>query len=279
MFALPAAPPSVTIVSRSVVVEPGKVTGLKVSCPRGTVAASAGVSHALSDVDTLRSQPAGPRGWQFRFLSPEGDKRGSVSVSAVCLNGHARTVSRVVSSRERVTVEFFCPARSNATGFGWSHGIPEDAFTGHLGWILRRVSLGDSVVASDLASDARSPSGPLRLFWRCVPEVWRHLEQIAFAATVRPGENVLFRKCGGNFRAIGGGFELPGTGFFDGFAVTSPKAGRWSIYSADSGPRKVMIPLLCLSPKVLPVPARRRALLPLVLRPEPARAVRILRRL
>ncbi|HEX9415959.1 MAG TPA: hypothetical protein VF895_04565 [Gaiellaceae bacterium] len=56
MLALPAAPPAVTIVSRSVLVQPGKVTGLSVSCPGGKVAASAGVSRALPDVDTLRAR-------------------------------------------------------------------------------------------------------------------------------------------------------------------------------------------------------------------------------
>ncbi len=243
MHALPAKTP-VALVSRSVALAPGRITAASLSCPYGRVPVSGGVSGDLSGVDTLRSRPH-LYSWQFRLLNPEGAGTSTVRVSLTCMPATATTVGRSFQSSTRARGKLACPTGFSATGFGWDYPAPQDAFQGFLGWVIRQVEPGWKIVASDLAYDARSPSGPIHLYGRCVRH--QHFERVRFAASPGKGEYTVERRCPRGGTAVGGGFSLGGDQFLDGFALSTLSSGRWTIFNRGPRVSRVRLTLVCMS--------------------------------
>jgi len=240
MHALPAKTP-VVIVARSVALAPGRVTSASLSCPRGKSPVSGGVSGDLSGVDTLRSRP-NLRSWQFRLLNPEGAGRVTVRISLTCMAATVTTVGRSVESSPRARVGLSCPAGYSAAGSGWDYPAVQDAFQGFLGWVIRQIRPGWTVVASDLAYDSHSQSGPIHLYGRCVRGA--KLKRVQFTASAGRGDYTVERRCPRGGTAVGGGFSLRGDQFLDGFVVTSASSARWTIFNRG-GRARVLLWLVC----------------------------------
>src|SRR5436309_8882106 len=131
MVAVPVALAQVVLdhtVFRDGILPAGAARTQTVGCPRGSVAASGGVSSAGPAVVLLRAKPEGTGAYAFRIGNP-GDQGRRVTVAVACRRLLARgsffkltpltPKGLQVPARGQRTASLFCPASAAAAGAGF----------------------------------------------------------------------------------------------------------------------------------------------------------------
>ena len=102
------------------------ITMFTVSCPRGYIAAGAGVSTPLAGATLLRITPAGFGAYTFRFGNPARNDPGRVTVAVTCRKIRSGPLLKLkpvtsrfsVKPRTRKSATLPCPAQTTPAGPG-----------------------------------------------------------------------------------------------------------------------------------------------------------------
>jgi hypothetical protein len=241
--------------SRSVAIPAGATKALSVSCPKGSLAVSAGASRSGEGIHLLATRPLGPRTFAFR-LANTGALDQHVTVAAACrrvrvAEGRAPFLRLTAQRRVKLRVppvtlkqaRFNCPSGTvpAAAGFDLGRGalsIREETQDLHLltfgvfnsGLAARSVSFYAGCLTVVRSSGARAT----RL----------HVSLATDTAPVHNGAQVVTRLCPRGWLALAAGYDLPAGVELNGAAAVG-RAGKWSLTNPEQKPVLAQLQLAC----------------------------------
>jgi len=243
-------------VFRSHTLRAGASTAFAVSCPRGYVATSAGVSDPASGVTLRDLWPSGLGTYSFRFANPAGNATRRVTVAVACRKAdtaghrgrvalHQRPVrfAATIPAGGGKTVEFACPAHTVPAGIGFERAES-------IG--IRRATMhpgGFSFVVFNNGSRARQ----VVLYGNCLTVLHAaelRTEELAFKITtysnlVEPGAQQVSHVCPRGWVALGAGFALRSPSNTVQGAVALSTGGRWWVQNKGQAASVVQLQLVC----------------------------------
>lgn len=236
-----------------------------VSCPRGYVAASAGISNPAPGVTLLSIRPWGVAGYRFRFGNPAANADQQVTVVAACRSFAFKSAARLKVAQVQMRVKVpggqlkpaALPCPSNTLPAGWGGDIaPAQSARGSVPsaarMSLRTVSMGlggfsfslrnsgtktQSVTLYGTCLTALSPAGTSRERLR--------VRITTFPVLLQPGSRRVVRSCATGWVSLAVGYVLrsPAT-TIDGVAAIGA-SGRWWVASDAEGQSSVDLKLVC----------------------------------
>jgi len=236
-----------------------------VSCPRGYVAASAGISNPAPGVTLLSIRPWGVAGYRFRFGNPAANADQQVTVVAACRSFAFKSAARLKVAQVQMRVKVpggqlkpaALPCPSNTVPAGWGGDIaPAHSARGSVPsaarMSLRTVSMGlggfsfflrntgtkaQSVTLYGTCLTALSPAGTSRERLR--------VRITTFPVLLQPGSRRVVRSCATGWVSLAAGYVLrsPAT-TIDGVAAIGA-SGRWWVASDAEGQSSVDLNLVC----------------------------------
>ena len=253
-------------VFRSAGLPAGAVRALTVTCPRGYVAASGGVSRAARGVEVLRARPSGPRAFAFRLGNPVSSSARRVGVSVACwairapagpdiaLRQIGPSVLSIAPHSQRAT-SLACPSDTGPAGAGvdLAPGVQGQAagFTGtQLSVRSMTTSLrGFSYVIRNSGANART----VAVSGNCItvvsspgaPRAQLGFKVTTFRSLFRPGRRSTTRACPLGWRSLATGYSLPSPSLSLEGAAAVAGAGRWWVTNAGGAPTRLVLQLVC----------------------------------
>lgn len=236
-----------------------------VSCPRGYVAASAGISNPAPGVTLFSIRPWGIAGYRFRFGNPAANADQQVTVVAACRSFAFKSAARLKVAQVQMRVKVpggqlkpaALPCPSNTLPAGWGGDIaPAHSARGSVPsaarMSLRTVSMGlggfsfslrntgtktQSVTLYGTCLTALSPAGTSRERLR--------VRITTFPVLLQPGSRRVVRSCATGWVSLAAGYVLrsPAT-TIDGVAAIGA-SGRWWVASDAEGQSSVDLKLVC----------------------------------
>jgi hypothetical protein len=243
------------------------VTGFSAGCPRGYVAASAGVSAPATGTTVLSVRPAGNRAFIFRFGNPAKNPARRVTVAVACrrLAGQTRGVFLRVSPLTPRTVLVpsggqrsatrACPAGTAAAGAGVDLAPGRRAasagFRGNP-LSIRRMSAGVHSFSFTVRNSGAT-ARPVALAGNCITVVAQapaarrrlHVKVISFLGAVEPGRRKVARSCPQGWVSLAAGYGVASPAVTVEGAAAVGDGGRWSVASTAAGPTQVELDLTC----------------------------------
>jgi hypothetical protein len=234
----------------------GATTAFAVTCPRGYVATSAGVSEPASGVTLLDLRPRGLGTYSFRFGNPAGNATRRVTVAVACRKADAtgrrtrvalqqrpvRFAATIPAGRSKA-VEFVCPAHTVPAGIGFERAEPVG---------IRRATMhagGFSFVVFNNGARARK----VVLYGNCLTVLHAaelRTEELAFKITtyrdlVEPGTQRISHACPRGWVALGAGFalRLPAQALQGAAALAT--GGRWWVENDGQAASVAELQLVC----------------------------------
>jgi hypothetical protein len=236
-----------------------------VSCPRGYVAASAGISNPAPGVTLLSIRPWGVASYRFRFGNPAANADQQVTVVAACRSFAFKSAARLKVAQVQMRVKVpggqlkpaALPCPSNTLPAGWGGDIaPAHSARGSVPsaarMSLRTVSMDlggfsfslrntgtktQSVTLYGTCLTALSPAGTSRERLR--------VRITTFPVLLQPGSRRVVRSCATGWVSLAAGYVLrsPAT-TIDGVAAIGA-SGRWWVASDAEGQSSVDLKLVC----------------------------------
>ena len=252
-------------VFHTVYLAPGTIRSVLVSCPRGYVAASAGISNPAPGVTLLSIRPWGAAGYRFRFGNPAANA-DQVTVVAACRSLAFKSAARLkvapVQTRVKVPAGQLKPAAlpcpSNTLPAGWGDDLaPAHSARGSTPGAANRVSLravsmglgGFSFSLRNTGTKAQS----VTLYGTCLTALRpagtsRERLQVritTFPVLLQQGSRRVVRSCATGWVSLAAGYVLgsPAT-TIDGAAAIGA-SGRWWVASDAEGQTSVDLKLVC----------------------------------
>lgn len=242
------------------------LTTFTVTCPRGYIAGSAGISTPAPGVTLLGIRPAGARTFTFRFGNPVTNPDQQVTVVVSCLKFASKMPIRLKVSPVQLKVTV-APSRPNSAALlcppdtspaGWGEDIaPVRSGQGYLPGAAARVSLRK--VSMDLGGfsfslrNSGTKAQSVTLYGTCVtalrsPEASRerlHVRITTFRTPLQPGNRRIAESCSTGWVSLTAGYALrsPLT-TIDGVAAIGTGA-RWWVASDAEGQTTVDLQLVC----------------------------------
>jgi hypothetical protein len=236
-----------------------------VSCPRGYVAASAGISNPAPGVTLLSIRPWGVAGYRFRFGNPAANADQQVTVVAACRSFAFKSAARLKVAQVQMRVKVpggqlkpaALPCPSNTLPAGWGGDIaPAQSARGSVPsaarMSLRTVSMGlggfsfslrnsgtktQSVTLYGTCLTALSPAGTSRERLR--------VRITTFLVLLQPGSRRVVRSCATGWVSLAAGYVLRSpASTIDGVAAIGA-SGRWWVASDAEGQSSVDLKLVC----------------------------------
>jgi hypothetical protein len=231
-------------------------TAFAVTCPRGYVATSAGVSEPASGVTLLDLWPRGLGTYSFRFGNPAGNATRRVTVSVACRKADSADRRARVALRQRPVrfaatipagtgkaVEFVCPSHTVPAGIGFvrAESVGIRRATMHAG--------GFSFVVFNNGTRTRK----VVLYGNCLtvlhPAELR-TEELAFKITtyrdlVEPGTQRISHACPRGWVALGAGFTLRSPSHSVQGAAALVTGGRWWVENDGQAASVTELQLVC----------------------------------
>ena len=236
-----------------------------VSCPRGYVAASAGISNPAPGVTLLSIRPWGVAGYRFRFGNPAANAEQQVTVVAACRSFAFKSAARLKVAQVQMRVKVpggqlkpaALPCPSNTLPAGWGGDIaPAQSARGSVPsaarMSLRTVSMGlggfsfslrnsgtktQSVTLYGTCLTALSPAGTSRERLR--------VRITTFLVLLQPGSRRVVRSCATGWVSLAAGYVLRSpASTIDGVAAIGA-SGRWWVASDAEGQSSVDLKLVC----------------------------------
>jgi hypothetical protein len=236
-----------------------------VSCPRGYVAASAGISNPAPGVTLLSIRPWGVAGYRFRFGNSAANADQQVTVVAACRSFAFKNAARLKVAQVQMRVKVpggqlkpaALPCPSNTLPAGWGGDIaPAHSARGSVPsaarMSFRTVSMSlagfsfslrntgtktQSVTLYGTCLTAVSPAGTSRERLR--------VRITTFPVLLQPGSRRVVRSCATGWVSLAAGYVLrsPAT-TIDGVAAIGA-SGRWWVASDAEGQSSVDLKLVC----------------------------------
>jgi hypothetical protein len=236
-----------------------------VSCPRGYVAASAGISNPAPGVTLLSIRPWGVAGYRFRFGNPAANADQQVTVVAACRSFAFKSAARLKVAQVQMRVKVpggqlkpaALPCPSHTLPAGWGGDIaPAHSARGSVPsaarMSLRTVSMGlggfsfslrntgpktQSVTLYGTCLTALSPAGTSRERLR--------VRITTFPVLLQPGSRRVVRSCATGWVSLAAGYVLRSpAATIDGVAAIGA-SGRWRVASDAEGQSSVDLKLVC----------------------------------
>jgi len=237
-----------------------------VSCPRGYVAASAGISNPAPGVTLLSIRPWGVAGYRFRFGNPAANADQQVTVVAACrslaFKSAARLKVALVQMRVKVPGSQLKPATlpcpSNTLPAGWGGDIaPAHSARGSVPSAATRMSLRTASMGLGGFSFSLRNTGTktqsITLYGTCLTALRpagtsRGRLQVritTFPVLLQPGSRRVVRNCATGWVSLAAGYVLrsPAT-TIDGVAAIGAR-GRWWVASDAEGQAAADLKLVC----------------------------------
>jgi hypothetical protein len=236
-----------------------------VSCPRGYVAASVGISNPAPGVTLLSIRPWGVAGYRFRFGNSAANADQQVTVVAACRSFAFKSAARLKVAQVQMRVKVpggqlkpaALPCPSNTLPAGWGGDIaPAHSARGSVPsaarMSFRTVSMSlagfsfslrntgtktQSVTLYGTCLTAVSPAGTSRERLR--------VRITTFPVLLQPGSRRVVRSCATGWVSLAAGYVLrsPAT-TIDGVAAIGA-SGRWWVASDAEGQSSVDLKLVC----------------------------------
>jgi hypothetical protein len=236
-----------------------------VSCPRGYVAASVGISNPAPGVTLLSIRPWGVAGYRFRFGNSAANADQQVTVVAACRSFAFKSAARLKVAQVQMRVKVpggqlkpaALPCPSNTLPAGWGGDIaPAHSARGSVPsaarMSFRTVSMSlagfsfslrntgtktQSVTLYGTCLTAVSPAGTSRERLR--------VRITTFPVLLQPGSRRVVRSCATGWVSLAAGYVLrsPAT-TVDGVAAIGA-SGRWWVASDAEGQSSVDLKLVC----------------------------------
>jgi hypothetical protein len=236
-----------------------------VSCPRGYVAASVGISNPAPGVTLLSIRPWGVAGYRFRFGNSAANADQQVTVVAACRSFAFKNAARLKVAQVQMRVKVpggqlkpaALPCPSNTLPAGWGGDIaPAHSARGSVPsaarMSFRTVSMSlagfsfslrntgtktQSVTLYGTCLTAVSPAGTSRERLR--------VRITTFPVLLQPGSRRVVRSCATGWVSLAAGYVLrsPAT-TIDGVAAIGA-SGRWWVASDAEGQSSVDLKLVC----------------------------------
>jgi hypothetical protein len=234
----------------------GATTAFSVTCPRGYVATSAGVSEPASGVALLDLRPRGLGTYFFRFANPGGNAARRVTVAVACRKADSAGSRARVALRQRPVrfsatipagtgkaVEFVCPAHTVPAGIGFERAEPVG---------IRRATMHAGGFSFVVFNNGARPRKVV-LYGNCLtvlhPAELR-TEELAFKITtyrdlVEPGTQRISHACPRGWVALGAGFVLRSPAQALQGAAALATGGRWWVENDGQAASVVELQLVC----------------------------------
>jgi len=253
-------------VFHTVVLPSNTIRSVLVSCPRGYVAASAGISNPAPGVTLLSIRPWGVAGYRFRFGNPAGNADRQVTVVAACRSLAFKSAARLkvtpvqmkvkVAARQLKPAALSCP--SNTLPAGWGHEIAlAHGARGYVPGPATRVSL--RTVSMDLGGfsfslrNSGTKAQSVTLYGTCLTALRPagtsrerlHVRITTFPVILQPGSRRVVRSCATGWVSLAAGYVLrsPAT-TIDGAAAIGA-SGHWWFASGEKGQSTADLKLVC----------------------------------
>lgn len=238
-----------------------------VTCPRGYVAASGGVSAAAPGVALLRAEPAGSRAYAFRLGNSTGNAR-RVTVSVACRTLRTRAgpgadielkqlkpKSLQVAPGAQRSAALVCPAGTVPAGSGIDltpGGRGQSAGFGGTKLSVRRITAS----LRSFSFAVRNSGGSARrvaLSGNCITVVSRpgaprqllRVKVITFRGSVDTGRHSIGRSCQRGWFSLAAGYSLPAPSLAVEGAAAVGGSGTWSVVNGGGDSTRVVLQLVC----------------------------------
>jgi hypothetical protein len=271
LVVVPSATPQVvvaTTIFRTVNLRQDAITAFKVACPPGYLPVSAGVSTPAPGTTTLGIRPTGQRGYTFRIGNPSSNPARLVTVAASCRRvpavspkTPALTLSQVktkpiaVPAGGQKTVTLPCPSRTLAAGSGLDldpgrSGGSAPHFGGtslsvrRLTGTLKAFTLGIRNTGSATRSAVLYGSCLTLVRPAGAPRERLQVNVTTWTTPLRPGGQVVSKRCGRGWFSLGTGYTLPPVVRLGGSAAISG-GGRWALTNGASVRTLTDVQLVC----------------------------------
>lgn len=270
LVAASSASPQVVVaqtVFHTAAVRPNAVTTFNVTCPRGYVAVSGGVSTAAPGVTTLSIRPIGLRMYAFRFGNPAANPSQHVTVAVACRRIRVRRgmspFLKLTSLKLRpVQVKpasqkaafLKCPSGTVPAGTGFDLDLGRSKALGRFSGTslsIRRQTQTLKGVAFTLRNSG-SRARPVALYGTCLTVVRPPgaaserllLKIITDTTPIHPGAQVVTHSCPRGWTALATGFALPTSLAMEGSAAVAG-VGKWSLTNSADSAALADLQLLC----------------------------------
>jgi hypothetical protein len=237
-----------------------------VSCPRGYVAASAGISNPAPGVTLLSIRPWGVAGYRFRFGNPAANADQQVTVVAACRSLAFKSAARLKVALVQMKVKVpgsqlkpaTLPCPSNTLPAGWGGDIaPAHSARGSVPSAATRMSLRTASMGLGGFSFSLRNTGTktqsITLYGTCLTALRpagtsRGRLQVritTFPVLLQPGSRRVVRNCATGWVSLAAGYVLrsPAT-TIDGVAAIGA-SGRWWVASDAEGQAAADLKLVC----------------------------------
>jgi hypothetical protein len=241
------------------------IRSVLVSCPRGYVAASAGISNPAPGVTLLSIRPWGVGGYRFRFGNPAANADQQVTVVAACRSFAFKSAARLKVAQVQMRVKVpggqlkpaALPCPSNTLPAGWGGDIaPAHSARGSVPsaarMSLRTVSMGLGGFSFSLRNTGTKTQS-VTLYGTCLTAlspVGTSRERLrvritTFPVLLQPGSRRVVRSCATGWVSLAAGYVLrsPAT-TIDGVAAVGA-SGRWWVASDAEGQAAADLKLVC----------------------------------
>lgn len=237
-----------------------------VTCPRGYIAASGGISSPASGVTVLSIRPSGVGAYSFSFGNPVTNPDQQVTVVVACRRFFFRLPIRVKVTPVQLKVKvpagktsagsFLCPPRTAPAGWG-DDIAPAQSTHGYVAGPAARVSVRKaSMHLRGFAFSVRNGGATARsvtLYGTCLTALRPagasrerlNVKINTFRVPLHPGSQRVVHRCPTGWVSLGAGYALrsPVT-TIDGAAALGA-GGRWWITSDAEGQTLADLQLVC----------------------------------
>jgi hypothetical protein len=236
-----------------------------VSCPRGYVAASVGISNPAPGVTLLSIRPWGVAGYRFRFGNSAANADQQVTVVAACRSFAFKNAARLKVAQVQMRVKVpggqlkpaALPCPSNTLPAGWGGDIAP----GHSarGSVPSAARMSFRTVSMSLAGfsfslrNTGTKTQSVTLYGTCLTAVSPagtsrerlRVRITTFPVLLQPGSRRVVRSCATGWVSLAAGYVLrsPAT-TIDGVAAIGA-SGRWWVASDAEGQSSVDLKLVC----------------------------------
>lgn len=242
------------------------IRSVLVSCPRGYVAASAGISNPAPGVKLLSIRPLGIAGYRFRFGNPAASAGQRVTVVAACRSLAFESAARLkvapvqmlvtVPGGQLKPVALPCPSNTLPAGWGGDIALAHSA----RGYVpgpasrlsLRRVSMGLGGFSFSLRNSGTKAQS-VTLYGSCLTALRPagtsrerlHVRITTFPVLLPPGSRRVVRSCATGWVSLAAGYVLRSLATTIDGAAAIGASGHWWVASDAEGQSSIDLKLVC----------------------------------
>jgi hypothetical protein len=249
-------------VFRSTSLPAGAAKTETVRCPRGSVAASAGVSSAAPGVVLLRAQPQGTGAYAFLVGNPAGNQARRATVAVACRRLSPRGAvfkltllsprTLQVPAGSRRSASLSCPSSAAAAGAGFDLAPGRRASGSRSRLSIPRMTAG----VRSFSFTVRNSSSVGRqavLGGSCLTVVSQahavqrrlHVKLTTFPTPVDPGRRTITRTCPRGWFSFAARYGLLSPGVAIEAAAAVDHGATWVVANSSDGPARVDLQLAC----------------------------------